>query len=191
MIAYRHKPLLPPILWLSFSILSCVLSVLSKEQGIMVLLVSSAYDIFIVNKLNLKDLLMVVKGIFKLRFRVCKLIFQSPLDNTSRFSLAKRVIINITATLVIISLRLYINGRGSPFFVESDNPASFCPYLLTRMLTYIYLCALNMWLLFCPSRLCFDWSMGSIPLLETWSDSRNVFSLTSFMVLTLLLISSG
>lgn len=71
------------------------------------------------------------------------------------------------AAAVVLLFRLAILGGGSPHFVDSDNPASFSPHRLTRALTYSYLCALDFWLLLCPSRLCFDWSMGSIPLVGT------------------------
>lgn len=33
---------------------------------------------------------------------------------------------------------------------------------------------MNLWLLICPDWLCFDWSFGSIELVETWFDTRVV-----------------
>ena len=89
-------------------------------------------------------------------------------------SLIKRTLALVSCTGTILFLRIFIIGGGSPSFVDSDNPASFSPHPLTRFLTYSYLCAVNLWLLFCPSCLCFDWSMGSIPLVDTLSDLRNL-----------------
>lgn len=36
-----------------------------------------------------------------------------------------------------------------------------------QVLSYNYIYALNSWLLLCPEWLCFDWSMGCIPLVES------------------------
>jgi hypothetical protein len=38
---------------------------------------------------------------------------------------------------------------------------------MLQVLTYSYIYALNGWLLLCPEWLCFDWSMGCIPLIES------------------------
>lgn len=166
---HKRKVFVPPMFWWVSSIGFSVLSLLSKEQGITVLGVAAAYDVFIVARMNLRDIFIKTSSFSSMSS--CK---HPP---KARNSLTKRIILLGLSALFILALRLYINGRGSPLFVESDNPASFSPHWLTRGLTYAYLCALNLWLLFCPSRLCFDWSMGSIPLLESWSDTRNLFTL--------------
>ena len=49
--------------------------------------------------------------------------------------------------------------------------------LLLRFLTYCYLLAFNAWLLLAPIVLCYDWQVGSIPLVETAWDTRNAASL--------------
>nr|XP_015207427.1 PREDICTED: transmembrane and TPR repeat-containing protein 1 [Lepisosteus oculatus] len=72
-----------------------------------------------------------------------------------------------------MSFRLWIMGGSMPLFSEQDNPASFSPHLLTRLLTYSYLLAFNAWLLLAPIVLCYDWQVGSIPLLESVWDVRN------------------
>lgn len=83
----------------------------------------------------------------------------------------------------IIILGRVLISRGSPMFVESDNPASFSDVFLTRTLTYLYLIPFNIWLLLCPSHLCFDWSMGSIPLVESLTDWRNFETIVCFISL--------
>ena len=42
------------------------------------------------------------------------------------------------------------------------------------MLTYSYLLSFNAWLLLAPIVLCYDWQVGSIPLVESLGDVRLV-----------------
>ncbi|XP_063073014.1 protein O-mannosyl-transferase TMTC1 isoform X2 [Engraulis encrasicolus] len=77
----------------------------------------------------------------------------------------------------IMCVRLWLMGGSMPLFSEQDNPASFSPHLLTRLLTYCYLLAFNAWLLLAPIVLCYDWQVGSIPLVESPWDTRNATSL--------------
>ncbi|XP_055461590.1 protein O-mannosyl-transferase TMTC1, partial [Psammomys obesus] len=86
----------------------------------------------------------------------------------------KRAILVVSYVTVILYFRLWIMGGTMPLFSEQDNPASFSPYFLTRFLTYSYLLAFNMWLLLAPITLCYDWQVGSIPLVETVWDVRNL-----------------
>ncbi|XP_061921597.1 protein O-mannosyl-transferase TMTC1 isoform X2 [Entelurus aequoreus] len=64
-----------------------------------------------------------------------------------------------------------------------DNPASVAPHLLTRILTYSYLLYFNTWLLLAPIVLCYDWQVGSIPLVESLCDIRNVASVLLAVVM--------
>lgn len=63
-------------------------------------------------------------------------------------------------------------GTGPPAFTEVDNPASFADSVLVRAINYNYYYSLNAWLLLCPWWLCFDWSMGCIPLIKSVGDWR-------------------
>lgn len=45
---------------------------------------------------------------------------------------------------------------------------------MSRILTYSYLLYFNAWLLLAPAVLCYDWQVGSIPLVESLSDIRNM-----------------
>ena len=67
-------------------------------------------------------------------------------------------------------------NNSPPSFSTSDNPAANSDNFLTRTLTFLYLPAMNFWLLVFPHTLCFDWSMTSIPLVESLHDVRNLFS---------------
>ncbi|NXG27648.1 TMTC1 protein, partial [Dromaius novaehollandiae] len=99
----------------------------------------------------------------------------------------KRAALVISYVILILYFRLWIMGGSMPMFSEQDNPASFSPYLLTRFLTYSYLLAFNAWLLLAPITLCYDWQVGSIPLIESVWDVRNLA--TVFLVLVLMLLS--
>ncbi|XP_036374114.1 protein O-mannosyl-transferase TMTC1-like [Megalops cyprinoides] len=90
---------------------------------------------------------------------------------------------------VIMSFRLWVMGGSMPLFSEQDNPASFSPHLLTRFLTYCYLLVFNTWLLLAPIVLCYDWQVGSIPLVESLWDVRNVAALLLGVVMLCLFLN--
>ncbi|KAM6153843.1 protein O-mannosyl-transferase TMTC1 isoform 2-T2 [Erethizon dorsatum] len=98
----------------------------------------------------------------------------------------KRAILVVSYVIVILYFRLWIMGGSMPLFSEQDNPASFSPYILTRFLTYSYLLAFNVWLLLAPVTLCYDWQVGSIPLVETIWDTRNLATIFLAVVMALL-----
>lgn len=77
-------------------------------------------------------------------------------------------------------------GKEAPDFSPSDNPAANCESVLTRLFTFLYLPAFNFWLLLCPRTLSFDWSMDSIPLVESLLDPRCVIIVTFYGFLTVL-----
>ena len=107
------------------------------------------------------------------------------------YTVMMRVSLLLGATVTLLFVRIYLIGQGTPTFIDSDNPASFSPHFKTRLLTYTYLCAVNVWLLLCPSHLCYDWSMGSIPLVESLADLRNLAPLSLLVALTSLLANIG
>lgn len=83
----------------------------------------------------------------------------------------------MATSICLLSLRLVLMGNKTPDFSSSDNPAANSDSLLTRTLTFLYLPAFNFWLLLCPTTLSFDWSMDTIPLLQSIFDWRNVYSI--------------
>ena len=50
-------------------------------------------------------------------------------------------------------------------------------------MTYWYLLPVNAWLLLCPSQLCCDWTMGTIPLVISVMDPRNLATAAFVVVL--------
>uniref|UniRef100_A0A8C1X6F9 dolichyl-phosphate-mannose--protein mannosyltransferase n=1 Tax=Cyprinus carpio TaxID=7962 RepID=A0A8C1X6F9_CYPCA len=72
----------------------------------------------------------------------------------------------------LLYARWRIMGTGPPSFTEVDNPASFAENVILRIVNYNYYYSLNAWLLLCPWWLCFDWSMGCVPLIKSATDWR-------------------
>lgn len=57
-------------------------------------------------------------------------------------------------------------------------------------MTFCYLAAFNWWLLLCPATLSHDWQMGSVPLVTSIGDSRNLITFLFFGLTLLLAIRS-
>nr|XP_054929071.1 protein O-mannosyl-transferase TMTC1-like isoform X2 [Dermacentor andersoni] len=91
-----------------------------------------------------------------------------------------------TLTALLLCFRLWILQGSFPEFTAMDNPASFSPMRLTRLLTYSYLCAFNAWLILYPRNLSYDWQMGSIPLVTSPFDPRNLATLAILLLLPVL-----
>ncbi|XP_076217668.1 protein O-mannosyl-transferase TMTC4 isoform X4 [Aptenodytes patagonicus] len=89
-----------------------------------------------------------------------------------RKGLLFRITLLMSGGASILYIRWRIMGTGPPAFTEVDNPASFADSLFVRAINYNYYYSLNAWLLLCPWWLCFDWSMGCIPLIKSVSDWR-------------------
>ncbi|XP_033989144.1 protein O-mannosyl-transferase TMTC2a isoform X2 [Trematomus bernacchii] len=71
-------------------------------------------------------------------------------------------------------------GNKPPNFSNSDNPAADSPHFLTRTLTFLHLPVANAWLLLCPDRLSFDWSMDAVPLVRSLADWRNLHTVAFY-----------
>lgn len=86
----------------------------------------------------------------------------------------------------ILTLCLKCFNFSNFFFSHSlyrfDNPAAVSP-TPTRQLTFNYLLPVNAWLLLNPSELCCDWTMGTIPLIESFLDVRNLATFIFFCFL--------
>ena len=83
--------------------------------------------------------------------------------------------------VTLVGFRVYLMGNKPPEFAPADNPASDADSVLTRVLTFNYLPFVNLWLLFCPYLLSFDWSMDAVPLVERVTDIRNLCTLSMYL----------
>ncbi|RWS05433.1 transmembrane and TPR repeat-containing protein CG4050-like protein [Dinothrombium tinctorium] len=138
------------LLFCTFSICS----LLSKEQGITILGVCFIYEIT--------------------RFKPWPSFQWNHFHRVSDFHIFRSLVI-IFLGIGAISLRVWIMGgiNKLPVFTKYDNPASFARFPI-RHLTFNYLLYKNINLLLYPYPLCCDWTMKSIPLIESIYDSRNI-----------------
>lgn len=84
----------------------------------------------------------------------------------------KDLLILCAFAILLLGFRILLMGGEPPEFAPADNPASESDSLLTRSLTYLYLPCLNFFLLLCPILLSFDWSMDTVPLVQSFADLR-------------------
>ncbi|XP_033740558.1 protein O-mannosyl-transferase TMTC1-like [Pecten maximus] len=151
------------------SLVSTGVAMLCKEQGITVLGMSALYDILVCSR---PGLVRILEG-----RKLCD----------GCVSLTKRMGLLCSVGVCFLVFRVWMMNGQMPFFQYQDNPASFSPHLLTRCLTYSYLWMYNGLLLLFPSTLCYDWQVGSIPLVESIFDPRNLATISFFFMLALLI----
>lgn len=101
-----------------------------------------------------------------------------------------RMILIIVWTSVLLYFRFSIMGWHQPRFAPPDNPASNSPFTTTRWLTYWYICWLNVKLLLLPIYLRYDWAYGTIPLITSWTDHRNVETLILVGIISYAILSA-
>lgn len=116
---------------------------------------------------------------------ISKSPYQIPWSNKA----TKRLAILSITTFCLLLVRLQIMGSQLPVFTRFDNPASVAP-TPTRQLTYHYLIAVNLWLLLFPCNLCCDWTMGTIPLVESFIDIRNLATFFAYAFLSFLVFKA-
>ncbi|XP_055360762.1 protein O-mannosyl-transferase TMTC4 isoform X2 [Betta splendens] len=159
--------------WVVVSLTLCAAAMLCKEQGITVLGVNAAFDVLVICNVN----------VYELSQRL--LLRKNPLDvcEMLRTGLLTRLTLMGLGGLLMLYARWRIMGTGPPAFTEVDNPASFADNLFLRIVNYNYYYSLNAWLLLCPWWLCFDWSMGCVPLIRSPADWRMVWLLLMWCIL--------
>nr|XP_006819594.1 PREDICTED: transmembrane and TPR repeat-containing protein 4-like [Saccoglossus kowalevskii] len=180
--AAKNKSYSSVVLVLS-SVVCCATAMLFKELGITAIGICSAYDIIVINKV---DPMSLIRTLLKHK--------ETSESKTPWLSvLLKRQFILCISAIIMLAYRWYIMGSGAPSFQPVDNPASFADSVVTRIINYNYIYALNCWLLVNPWWLCFDWAMGCIPLIESITDLRilAVFAFWTILgcLLTLALIT--
>eukprot|EP00941_MAST-03F_sp_MAST-3F-sp1_P005041 g5041.t1 len=137
-----------------------VFAMLAKEPGIAVLGVCIAYDFIGRQRIEKKHFLPPLLVVFRL---LCTFAF--------------------AMTAVFIRLK---SGAFIPEFSEPDNPGAYNSNLFTRILTLNYYAGFSAFQLLLPTALCCDWAMGSIEVLESVSDHRNIVTVCSYSSLIFL-----
>ncbi|XP_054720816.1 protein O-mannosyl-transferase Tmtc3-like [Uloborus diversus] len=158
--------------WFGTSLILTALATFSKEQGITVVGVCCIYEFFILQKLRLPDITLKIVSA-KIHSKEAIL----------------RIGIMISWAVFLLTIRLKVMGSQLPVFTKFDNPAAAAE-TPSRQLTFNYLVALNSWLLLFPSDLCCDWTMGSVPLVKSWADPRNLATVALYATLAAILWNS-
>lgn len=133
------------------SMIFAACAMLCKEQGLMVLGVVAAYDVIVVHQSNPFDIFARLRssGLLRARFGA------------------------IAATGAgLLAIRLQMMAGGNPIFNEHELPATACEDHLPRWLTFNYYTAFNLQLLVAPTTQSSDWSYGTIPLIQSFTDIR-------------------
>ncbi|KAJ6660908.1 hypothetical protein lerEdw1_017065 [Lerista edwardsae] len=168
--------------WILLSVLLGALAMLCKEQGITILGLNALFDAVVINKLNILEVVLKILHkdksleVILLNFRFQEMLLKNLSSDKSlvvfRKGLLFRITLLVSGGATMLYVRWQIMGTGPPAFTDVDNPASFADSLFVRAINYNYYYSLNAWLLLCPWWLCFDWSMGCVPLIKSVSDWR-------------------
>ncbi|XP_067669524.1 protein O-mannosyl-transferase TMTC4-like [Haliotis asinina] len=167
----------------SFSLVSilasmclCFVSTLCKEQGITVIGICSVFDIVTVCRLQPLQWLAIKKSKTSDENGHCGFNDkvgqnQQEIPRWAKGLIARHLILFV-AGVFLLAARVWVMGSTPPTFRQDENPHSFVDSILYRTLNYNYLYAINSWLLLNPWWLCFDWSMGCIPVITSLADPR-------------------
>ncbi|XP_045764022.1 protein O-mannosyl-transferase TMTC1-like [Maniola jurtina] len=146
--------------WLS--VVLAGLSMLAKETGLTALLFNLAFDVY----------------------RSWNSMNRSPVKcRWKSDSVWGRVAKGLLVLMLLAVGRLALLQGSLPAFSPQDNPPAFHPSFAIRLMTFCYLAAFNWWLLLCPWSLSHDWQMGSIPLITSGWDPRNLVTCAALIAL--------
>ncbi|XP_065840241.1 protein O-mannosyl-transferase TMTC1-like isoform X1 [Oscarella lobularis] len=144
--------------YFALSLMFGAVAMLCKEQGITIYAIYVIYDVLIASRRGTEELIKEPSW--------------DALFTKARPLLLRFITIAVTV-FCLLAFRLWMLNGQLPNFSAEDNPASFANATSTRVMTYVYLLAFNAQLLLAPITLCYDWQMGSIPLVERVTDIRN------------------
>ncbi|XP_057693807.1 protein O-mannosyl-transferase TMTC3 isoform X2 [Corythoichthys intestinalis] len=165
------------IVWspIALTVVLVAAATLCKEQGITVVGICCVYEVFVAQGFTLPMLLdtlqQALRGKGTFPYNVLQMLL--------------KLIVLVISTLLLVIVRVQVIQSQLPVFTRFDNPAAVSP-TPTRQLTFNYLLPVNAWLLLNPSDLCCDWTMGTIPLVESALDQRNLATLVFYVLLGML-----
>ncbi|XP_060080466.1 protein O-mannosyl-transferase TMTC3-like isoform X2 [Ylistrum balloti] len=154
---------------LILTVILVTVAMLCKEQGITVIGVCCVYEVFVAQRATFVELLTILGSFVKGKPSIPPWLKNSII----------RAGFLVGTTLFLLFARIKVMGAQLPVFTNFDNPASQAAFP-ARHLTFNYLLPVNIWLLLCPSGLCCDWTMGTIPLVKSLLDVRNVTTLAFY-----------
>ncbi|KAG6447846.1 protein O-mannosyl-transferase TMTC1 [Manduca sexta] len=147
-----------------WSVVAGALSMLAKETGLTALLFSATLDLYRCWS-NIQRSSSPVKWRWK------------------GDSACTRIVKVLAALAFLAGARLALLQGSLPAFSPQDNPPAFHPSFAVRLMTFCYLAAFNWWLLLCPWTLSHDWQMGSISLITSTWDIRNLITCAALIAL--------
>lgn len=162
------------IVWapIALTVVLVAAATLCKEQGITVIGVCCVHEIFVAQGFTLPMLLDTIWQVLQGKDGFPYAVLQTLL----------KLIVLVISTLLLVIIRVQVIQSQLPVFTRFDNPAAVST-TPTRQLTFNYLLPVNAWLLLNPSELCCDWTMGTIPLVESLLDLRNLATLVFYLFL--------
>ncbi|XP_061576896.1 protein O-mannosyl-transferase TMTC3 [Cololabis saira] len=165
------------IVWapIALTVVLVAAATLCKEQGITVVGICCVHEVFVAQGFTLPTLLDTLRKVLQGKDGFPYAVLQTLL----------KLIVLVISTLLLVIVRVQVIQSQLPVFTRFDNPAAVSP-TPTRQLTFNYLLPVNAWLLLDPSELCCDWTMGTIPLVESLLDPRNLATLGFYTSLGLL-----
>ncbi|XP_078112641.1 protein O-mannosyl-transferase TMTC3 isoform X1 [Sander vitreus] len=169
------------IVWapIALTVVLVAAATLCKEQGITVVGICCVHEVFVAQGFTLPMLLDTLRRVLQGKGGFPYAVLQTLL----------KLIVLVISTLLLVIIRVQVIQSQLPVFTRFDNPAAVSP-TPTRQLTFNYLLSVNAWLLLNPSELCCDWTMGTIPLVESLLDLRNLATLVFYTFLGLLVYHS-
>ncbi|KAG7329537.1 hypothetical protein KOW79_007711 [Hemibagrus wyckioides] len=165
------------IVWtpIVLTVLLVAVATLCKEQGITVIGICCVYEVFVAQGFTLPLLMEMVLQVVRGKDMFPYAVLQTLL----------KLMVLVISTLLLVIVRVQVIQSQLPVFTRFDNPAAVSS-TPARQLTFNYLLPVNAWLLLNPSELCCDWTMGTIPLVESLLDPRNLATLAFYVLLGLL-----
>ena len=111
---------------------------------------------------------------------------KSPLPATVAAHVYRLIVRSVVVASVgggALAWRLSLNNGQKPRFSDGANPAALtAPDPTTRWLTHAHIWVQSYWLVVWPLHLSVDWGYGSIPLISSWTDERNLLTALGFLV---------
>ncbi|KAL0968642.1 hypothetical protein UPYG_G00269540 [Umbra pygmaea] len=165
------------IVWtpIAVTVVLVATATLCKEQGVTVIGICCVHEVFVTQGLTLPMLLDTLLQVLRGKDGFPYAVLQTVL----------KLIVLVVSTLLLVIIRVQVIQSQLPVFTRFDNPAAVSP-TPARQLTFNYLLPVNAWLLLNPSELCCDWTMGTIPLVESLLDPRNLATLAFYGLLVVL-----
>ncbi|XP_076059798.1 protein O-mannosyl-transferase TMTC4-like isoform X2 [Oratosquilla oratoria] len=157
-----------PYALLALMAVSTGIAMLCKEVGITALGLCSAYDVLLAHGGAFGRLIILY--LFREKAKI-QLLWKNMPAGLCRGLLSRHLVLLVTG-IVLLASRWVVMGSTVPKFMKVDNPASFLDNMFYRVVNYHYIYSLNVLLLLLPLWLCFDWSMGCVPLIQQATDLR-------------------